>query len=547
MKRRSDHDNSWQDNVNKIVGLGSKSIRKSYFPELKEKITSLDRQNVFYQSVLNSIPDSVVITDPAGFIVQVNPVLVKTFGYSVAELTGKHISVLYADDTDHFHDKSVWTETALYYRCKDGALLIGETHGSDIRDKRNELIGSIEVIRDITKKVEALNQQKRLEEQLVKSKKMEAIGSLAGGVAHDFNNILSGIIGYAELIEIFDITDMEDIRYNIREILQASYRARDLVKQILTFSRQDELHFSPTSLGKVAREALQLIRASLPQNIALEIQFEALTDIVLVDSTLIHQVITNLCTNAIHAMGSKGGTLTLRISQVDSSTLQFLESDSALPETMLSLEVVDTGSGISPQVVDNIFEPYFSTKQPGEGTGLGLSLVHGIIKSHDGHIEVESTLGQGTCFRILLPQSTEQLSDFDEDLEVLLPDGQGHILLVDDEPQQLDCGKKFLERLGFTVTAQQFSRDAVAAFAQSPAAYDVIITDLTMPEIDGLELASRVRALRLDIPIILCTGFLHTLTREKIKTAGITKTINKPYKLAELADILQQVQQLMAS
>ena len=339
MKRRSEGEISWEKNVNKIVGLGGKSIRKSYFPELKEKIASLDRQNVFYQSVLNSIPDSVLITDPSGLITQVNPALIKRFGYTAEELTGKHISILYADKTDHFHVNPFWTEAALHYRCKDGTLLVGETHGSDMHDKSGDLIGNLEVIRDITKKVESLNQQQRLEEQLRKSQKMEAIGSLAGGVAHDFNNILSGIIGYAELIEIFEITDMDDIRYNIKEILQASYRARDLVKQILTFSRHDDLDLYPTSITKIAREALQLIRVTLPHSITLETQFDTPADTVLADSTKIHQVITNLCTNGIQAMAKAGGTLTLRITQMEADELQLSPGNGAIAETMLALEM----------------------------------------------------------------------------------------------------------------------------------------------------------------------------------------------------------------
>ena len=541
MKRRSEGDISWEDNVNKIVGLGSKSIRKSYFPELKEKIASLDRQNVFYQSVLNSIPDSVVITDPSGFIIQVNPALVESFGYTVEELTGKHISILYADEAGHFHDNSLWTEAALQYRCKDGTLLIGETHGSNMHDKKGDLMGYLEVIRDITRKVELLGQQKKLEEQLLKSQKMEAIGALAGGVAHDFNNILSGIIGYAELIEIFEITDLDDIHSNIREILQASYRARDLVKQILTFSRRDDLDYSPTSITKIVREALQLIRVSLPPNITVETQFTAPADTVLADATKMHQVVTNLCTNAIQAMAEAGGTLTLRTRGVEPGTLNLTPDNGALQKTLLVLEVIDTGPGIPPDIIDNIFEPYFTTKPAGEGTGLGLSLVHGIVKSHDGHIEVESRPGHGTCFRIVLSQLTEQLQEEEKEIKIARTGGRGHILLVDDERQQLGCGKEFLERLGFTVTAEQSSLEAVTSLERSPSLYDVVITDLTMPSLNGLEVAERVRAVRPDVPVILCTGFLHTLTREKIKMAGITKTLNKPYKFEELADVLRQV------
>lgn len=542
MKRRSEENDFWEKGVNKIVGLGSKSIHKSYFPELKEKIASLDRQNVFYQSVLNSIPDCVVITDPSSIIIQVNPAMVERFGYAATDLTGQHISILYGDQSHDLSENTTWSDMAQYFRCKDGSLLIGETHKNKIYDGLGALIGHVEVIRDITKRVENLNQQKRLEEQLLKSQKMEAIGSLAGGIAHDFNNILSGIIGYAELIEIFKITDPDDIQTNIKEILQASYRARDLVKQILTFSRQDGQEFSSIALKKIAHEALQLIRASIPHNIVIKEQFEASSDTVLVDSTQIHQVLTNLCTNAIHAMIESGGTLTLRISQVESKKLRLSTGNGALPETMLSLEVFDTGSGISPEIIDHIFEPYFTTKRAGEGTGFGLSLVHGIVKSHDGYIEVDSQLGQGTCFRILLPQRMEQVEEKDKNIQTSFLERHGHILLVDDEPQQLGCGREFLEKLGFTVTALQSGLEAIRILKTSPTAYDILITDQTMPSMTGLELATQVREIRTDIPIILCTGYSHTLTSEKIRAAGITKMMNKPYSFTELIETLQQVQ-----
>lgn len=541
MKRRSEANASWERDVNKIVGLGSKSIHKSYFPELKGKIASLDRQNMFYQSVLNSIPDCVVITDPSNIIVQVNPTMVEKFGYAAADLTGKHISTLYADQLHGLSENAIWSDMARYFKCKDGSLLIGETHENKIHDNLGTLIGHVEVIRDITERVKEHNRQKKLEEQLLKSQKMEAIGSLAGGIAHDFNNILSGIIGYAELIKIFNITDPDDIHHNIEQILQASYRARDLVKQILTFSRQDDQSFSFTSLRKVAHEALELIRASIPDDIVIKEQFEASADTVRVDSTQMHQVITNLCTNGIHAMVKSGGTLTVRVSQVESVNLQFSASNEPLPDKMLSVEVSDTGSGIPPEIIDHIFEPYFTTKLAGEGTGFGLSLVHGIIKSHGGYIEVDSQLGEGTCFRMFLPQRTEQVEEQGDTFQTSLPGGHGQIILVDDETQQLGCGRDFLEKLGFTVTTIQSGIEAMRIFKASPKTYDVLITDHTMPSMTGLELAMQVREIRTDIPIILCTGNSHALTGKQISAAGITRMMNKPYNLNELAQALQQV------
>ncbi len=469
--------------------------------------------------------------------------MVEKFGYAAADLTGKHISTLYAGQAHGLSESAIWSDMARYFKCKDGSLLIGETHENKIHDNLGTLIGHVEVIRDITQRVKEHNRQKKLEEQLLKSQKMEAIGSLAGGIAHDFNNILSGIIGYAELIEIFNITDPDDIHHNIKQILQASYRARDLVKQILTFSRQEDQSFSFTSLRKVAHEALELIRASIPDDIVIKEQFEASADTVRVDSTQMHQVITNLCTNGIHAMMESGGTLTVKISEVESVNLQFSAGNDPLPDKMLSVEVLDTGSGIPPEIIDHIFEPYFTTKLVGEGTGFGLSLVHGIIKSHGGYIEVDSQPGEETCFRMFLPQRTEQVEEQGDTFQTSLPDGHGHghIILVDDEIQQLGCGRDFLEKLGFTVTTIQSGIEAMRIFKTSPKTYDILITDHTMPSMTGLELAMQVREVRTDIPIILCTGNSHALTSKQISGAGITKMMNKPYNLNELAQVLQQV------
>lgn len=389
--------------INKIVGLGNKSIRKSYYPELREKIASLDRQNLLYQSILNSIPDSIVITTPEGSIMQVNPALVERFGYLASELIGRPIGLLYAEKPDCLEDNPIWAETARCYQTKDGRVLIGETHGSDIRDQNGTQIGYLEVIRDITEKVETLSRQKKLEEQLRQSRKMEAIGTIAGGISHDFNNILSGIIGYAEMTELLEIENRQAISANIQQILQASYRARDLVKQILTFSRRGETQFSPLRLSSVIMEAVQILRAALPKNVELRTRFDTISDTIYADSTQMHQVVMNLCTNGAQAMQPAGGSIVLHLSELASGPSVVLQTDDRSTGPMLLLEVSDTGAGMAPELLEHIFEPYFTTKKKGEGTGFGLALVHRIVRNHQGHIEVESRPGQGTRFRIYLP------------------------------------------------------------------------------------------------------------------------------------------------
>lgn len=541
MKRRSEVRQSWEEDVNKIVGLGNKSIRKSYYPELKKKISSLDEKNVFYQSVLNAIPDGIVITDSADLIIQINPAMTRLSGYGEEELKGLHISELYAKGEIGGAGGEVWTDLARRYLRKDGTQFIGERLSSVIVDNNKNYAGNIEVVRDISERVETHLQKKELEKQIQKSQKMEAIGSLAGGIAHDFNNILSGIIGYAELIELFEMSDLDDIRHNIHQILQASYRARELVNQIMTFSRgggQEPVWISPIN---VAQESLEIVRASLPDHIELQTEFAKLDDTVYGDPTQLHQVITNLCTNAIYAMKEKGGILRLKISEAVDSDCTTLPTDLSSEQKMLLLEVADSGCGIPQKVIDHIFEPYFTTKQPGEGTGFGLALVHGIVKSHNGFIEVSSEEGQGSLFKIFLPLKKALQQQQEPTTKSIVGEQAGSVLLVDDELSQRDWGGRFLEKLGYTVKTAPSGHEALELFEAAPMAFDFVITDQTMPSMTGLELAEKIRLRRADIPIILCTGFSHGLSMENIQSAGITRLVTKPYSLNELAGILQQL------
>lgn len=537
MKRRSKSTSSRDEDVNKIVGLGSKSIHKSYYPELKDKVKSLDRQNVYNQAILNSIPDSVVITDQTGIIKQVNPALTKIFGFSFQELKGKHFSVLYSDEVD-----SCFTENKVqFYRCKDGSQLVGEVLGSEIIDLQGNFLGQLQVIRDITERVESQKRQRELEEQLLKSHKMEAIGSLAGGIAHDFNNILSGIIGYAELVELFEISDVDEIKENLNEILKASYRARDLVKQILLFSRRGDHEFEPTQLSNVVLEVVKLLNNSLPDNIEIETHIETENDTFLADSTQIHQVLTNLCTNGIFAMKETGGKLSIRVEEVDNDSRDFLPEELCSIGPILQLQVSDSGCGIPKELRNHVFEPYFTTKKAGEGTGFGLALVHGIVKSHGGHIDVESKVGEGTCFTIFFPRK-EIGNNYQEQIETMaLQPGNGRVMLVDDEVPQLKWGKEFMQRLGYLVDTYNSAKEAYKVFKSSPDKYDVVITDQTIPGMTGIELAQSIRLLRQDIPIVICTGFSNSLSSLAIQKAGITKVINKPYSLKEMAETLDSI------
>jgi signal transduction histidine kinase/ActR/RegA family two-component response regulator len=377
-----------------------------------------------------------------------------------------------------------------------------------------------------------------LEQQLRQAQKMEAIGTLAGGIAHDFNNILSAIIGFTELT-MEDLDQKSPYAENLREVLVASGRAKDLIRQILTFSRLGEQELNPISLSAIVKETVKLMRASLPSTIEIR-QDIASHAVVMADATQIHQLVMNLCTNAGHAMRNGGGTLNVRLSEVELDANQCRHYRKLIPGPYLKLTVADTGHGIPPEILERIFEPFFTTKQQGEGTGLGLSVVHGIVNGHGGEISVSSKPNEGTTFEILFPCDKQQKEEMDQEISEI-KGGTETILLIDDEPALVQVGRKLLEKLGYTVESRFSSLDALEAFQHHPHRFDLVITDLTMPQMTGDKLASQLIGIRPDIPIILCTGFSAMLSPEQAKACGIQAIITKPIIKRHLADTVRKI------
>ena len=373
--------------------------------------------------------------------------------------------------------------------------------------------------------------------QLQQAQKMEAIGALAGGIAHDFNNILSAILGYTELGLSHALED-PTIRHYLEQILGAGLRAKDLVQQILTFSRQCEKEVSPVRISTVAKEALKLLRASLPSTI--EIRQNIQSDLVIMaDPTNIHQVIMNLCTNAAHSMRKKGGILEISVTDaiVDS---EFAKDHAGLvPGSYLKLVVSDTGQGMSKFIQDRIFDPFFTTKKKGEGTGLGLSVVHGIIKALNGHIIVNSTPGKGASFEILLPASFQSGAEEAREQE-LLPTGKEHILLVDDERMLVAVNTNILESLGYEVTGVTDALEALEMFRSQPDRFDIVITDMTMPQMTGDILAKALLKIRPELPVILCTGFSSSLNTKNLADTGIRALLYKPVLKRQIAETIRR-------
>ncbi len=388
-------------------------------------------------------------------------------------------------------------------------------------------------VRDVTHEIQ-------LESQLRQAHKMEAIGTLAGGIAHDFNNILSAMLGYSDLA-MANLPEDSDAFRDLAEVVTAGHRATDLVRQILAFSRQSEEERKPARIQLIVKEALKLLRSSLPSTIEIDEDVDVDCPPVLADPTQIHQVLMNLCTNAYHAMEDSGGTLSVTLRQTE-VTPECAEGNLELsPGDYICLAVSDTGHGMDEETKQRLFEPYFTTKAEGKGTGLGLAVVHGIISEHDGTINVHSEPGQGTEFRIYLPVLGEPASTESDVTQATQRGSCELILMVDDEVALLEAQKRQLERLGYRIAAFSSPEEALVCFSQDPMGFDLVITDATMPKITGTKLTEKLRTIRQDIPVILVTGLNNESARDKARRAGIQAVLSKPVSLGELGGTVQAV------
>ncbi len=392
------------------------------------------------------------------------------------------------------------------------------------------------VVVDQTEKVAAAGEKARLEASIRQSQKMESIGVLAGGIAHDFNNILFPIIGYAEMLADELPPDSRG-RKNIQEILKSSGRAKDLVRQILAFGRKSDKSLRPVLVQPLVKEALKLLRATLPVSIEITSTIRPSRP-VLADPTQIHQVLLNLCTNAQHAMSETGGTLCVEVAPVE-VTASTAGTPEVRPGAYLTVRIRDTGCGMDQVTLEHLFEPYYTTKPQGVGTGLGLAVVHQIVKDHGGSIDVRSEPGRGSCFTLLLPLAeAEAAAD-------LVPQSQAaagyeRILLVDDEPSVVEVLRSLLESFGYSVTARYSALDALALFKNDPSAFDLVVTDIAMPHLPGDRLASEMLALRPGLPIVLCTGYTDWIDAEKVKQMGLAGFLTKPVDKCELARAVRE-------
>jgi PAS domain S-box-containing protein len=393
---------------------------------------------------------------------------------------------------------------------------------------------------DITERKRAEEDKEKLEAQLRQAQKLEAIGTLAGGIAHDFNNILGIIIGNTELAA-FDLPEHSREKQNIEQALKACARAKGLVQQILVFSRMEgRLERQPVDLGSAIRETLKFLRASLPTTIEIRQNIPEKDLVALADMTQIRQLLTNLCTNAAHAMEETGGILDVSLTEVDVDPDSMPPHSNLKPGRYARLRVGDTGQGMGSWTLERIFDPYFTTKEVGKGSGLGLSVVQGIVTRHEGAITVHSEPGKGSTFDVYLPGIDSEATT-EVDVDKLLPSGNERILFVDDEEALADIGQTGLQLLGYEVVTKTSSAEALELFRAQPKRFDLVITDYTMPKMTGADLAVEMMKIRPDIPIILCTGFNERITEEKAREMGIRAFLMKPVTMRDIAGPIRRV------
>ena len=437
-------------------------------------------------------------------------------------------------------DSAIFTNRYLHL---DGHIVWGSVAAALARAADGQPLYFVLQIQDITEQKKIAEAKKALEERLLHSQKMEAIGTLAGGIAHDFNNILVPILSFTELVMETMPRDSESY-HDLQEVLRAGNRAKDLVKQILTFSRRKNQEKKSLLPMPIIKESVKLLQASLPSNIEIRLNLTAGGSTILADPTQLQQIVMNLCTNAYHAMQEKGGVLEIGLEEVevraDEPVAAAAGQVDVKPGCYLRLAVQDSGAGMDKEIMDRIFDPYFTTKGVGKGTGLGLSVVHGIVQSYGGAITVHSSPGAGTGFHVYLPVHGNIATDRAEVWDEMPPGGTERVLLVDDERTTILPIQMMLKTLGYQVTAETNSMEALDIFARAPGSFDLVITDQTMPGLTGDRLVQKLRALRPDIPIILCSGYSSEIDEDRARDLAIQKFLFKPILFKELAAAVRE-------
>jgi len=502
-----------------------------------------------YRQLFNHAPAGIYEIDfIKGKLVSVNDVICEYTGYtrdellsmSAFDLLTKESQEKFIDRLDRlFKGETIPDVVENKVRTKDGREIWVLFNTRFVYDEDGHPTGATVVAHRIDERKKAEEEKKRLEGQLRQAQKMEAIGTLAGGIAHDFNNILSAIMGYTE-ISMLKVPEDIKLHQYLKKIMKASMRAREMVKQILAFSRKSDYECKPIQVDRIIQEALKILKSSFPSFIEIQTSIDPDVGIIDADTVQIQRVVMNLCTNAAHAMKNNGGILGVRLINIELNEEDVSIYPDIQPGSFLKLSVSDTGDGLSDDVMDRMFDPYYTTKEKGAGTGLGLSIVHGIVKAHNGFITVESVMGKGSVFNVFFPRADGDIELQEKEPEDI-PTGFERILFIDDEQALVDVGKQMLKHLGYQVTTRTNSVEALSLFQSDPFLFDLVITDMTMPELTGDKLSEKLMKIRPNIPIILCTGHSDDITEDDAKKLGIKAFVMKPYLISDLAKMVRQV------
>lgn len=511
-----------------------------------ERTEELRSSTSLLKAVIEGTTDAIFLKNLKGQYLLANSAALKAVGKSESEVIGK-------DDGELFPAESAKVIKEVDLRVlQSGQPQTAEerletTYGdsywlankSPYRDPEGNIIGLIGISRNISELKHNENERRALQKQLIQAQKMESIGTLAGGIAHDFNNILAAMMGYVEMVRD-DSPAGSQAAKDLDQVLLAGERAKALVKQILTFSRQTEAEKIPLQPAALVKETIKLLRSSMPATIAIAQEIAMDTGLILADPTQIHQILLNFCTNAFHAMEEKGGTLTISLKSKTITRDDLPSEQDVQPGEFIELSIGDTGSGMAPEVLEKIFDPYFTTKEIGKGTGMGLAIVHGIVRSCNGFVTCRSTPGEGTVFHVFIPVIADENVPAAEPAEFIQV-GNERILFIDDEEILAEMGKAMLERLGYRVTIVKDSVAAISAFRNRPDEFDLVITDQTMPGMTGIDLARRILEIRPGMPIILCTGYSTLVSEEKASSLGIKGFALKPLTKKEIAALIRKV------
>jgi PAS domain S-box-containing protein len=505
--------------------------------ELSKSFNELKKSEKEYRVLYNSTPVMMHSIGKDQLILSVSDLWLEKLGYDREQVIGKKSLDFLSDESKKMAvevnmpkliQQGSVNDIPYQFAKKNGDILDVLLSAICEKDKEGEIIHSLAVLIDVTEK-------KQLEARLLQSQKMESIGTLAGGIAHDFNNILYPIIGFTEM-SMQDLPKTHMVQENLKDILEGAKRASKLVKQILKFSRQEKQVLKPMVLKPIVEEALRLLRSTIPANIDIQSYLADQEEYVLCDATEIHEIVMNLCTNAYHSVEENGGTITVRLNK------QNPLPDLKLPlGEYICLSVSDNGVGIPQDIIEKIFEPYLTTKELGKGSGLGLSVVHGIVTNYAGNISVESAPGKGSVFSVFLPLTSQLKSVEKEQEKRKIIGGTESILFVDDEESIVKLGTRILERLGYTITGKKSCIEALKLFKENPDRFDLIITDMAMPIMTGTDFAKEVLKIQPDMSIIICTGFSENLDLEIAKSVGIKEYIKKPLLTDEMTSKIREV------